>query len=228
METKKPTNAQLQRKINNAVVHIDRTKDTKEVYFDDRGMRITVTPDLAVLSTGVYTSVFYRVYSGGESNQYLCLSALVAKALEYDKEITVKTKDSVFRSYSLLHKVLDEKKESLSVWLDVMDWWLYNYETSIALAPREDVNNATFFNIYEKYLHSLITNNVFLGEHKEQMTSKQYLIAIADKMKEICDGMQDEIVMFNAKTDDEMIEEEINAVKEQQIEQEMTNGEQQQ
>ena len=38
MEQKKPTKAQIENRIKHAIVHVDRTKDTKNVYFDDKGL----------------------------------------------------------------------------------------------------------------------------------------------------------------------------------------------
>ena len=110
---KKPTNAQLQRRIDNAIIHMERTKDTREVYFDDRNIRVIVNEDMALLSNGVYSTTFQRYFFGGESNQYACLALLVDCATKYEpKIITQDKKGNKFRSFALLSKVMQEKNDN--------------------------------------------------------------------------------------------------------------------
>ena len=45
MEQKKQTNAQLQRRIANAVVHIDKDKSYQSVYWSDKGLRLETTDE---------------------------------------------------------------------------------------------------------------------------------------------------------------------------------------
>lgn len=222
---KKPTNGQLLQRINKAIVHMDRTKDTKEVFFDDRGMRITVNEDMAMISNGIYQSIFHRYSANGETSQYLCLSSLVALALKYEEDIKVRdSKGNVkFRSYALLLKVVDEKKDPMNTWLYIMDKWLYNYETGIVLAPRESFNAATFYNIFEKFAHSIATNKVYMAEHKEEMSVKQYFEAIAEELKKTGEGMPD-TVMFVALSDEEKAKQEAEAMEANAIEQTIENA----
>ena len=42
-EQKKMTRGDLERRMNSAVVLIPKTKDTKSIWFDDKGLRLTVT-----------------------------------------------------------------------------------------------------------------------------------------------------------------------------------------
>ena len=48
-QSKKPTNAQLEKRLKCALLHIDKTKDTKSIYFDDKGLRLTINDDFALI-----------------------------------------------------------------------------------------------------------------------------------------------------------------------------------
>ena len=51
METKnqkRPTNGQLQKRLERAVLHLDRTKDTQSIYWSDKGCRLTADNDYAI------------------------------------------------------------------------------------------------------------------------------------------------------------------------------------
>lgn len=213
-EEKKPTSAQLERRLKNAIIHMDKTKDTKEVYFDDRGMRVVVNEDMAFISNSVYTTVFNRIYTNGETNHYLCLKNLVELAEKYQDKIIVKDdKGNTYRSYGLLNKVVEEKKDEGRTWLFIMDKWLYNYETNITLAPRADFDNVTFFVTYEKFIHSICCNKIIGGEHKEAMSNKEYLRAIANELLAIAENEKEQ-PMFVPLSDEEREKREMEAIKE--------------
>ena len=57
-EQKKETKAQLERRIKQAVVFVEKDKDTKSVFFSDKGLRLTVTNDTAVVETGYHRHLF--------------------------------------------------------------------------------------------------------------------------------------------------------------------------
>lgn len=226
---KKPTNAQLQRRIDSAIIHMDRTKDTKEVFFDDRNIRVVVNEDVALLANGIYTTMFNRHYFGGESNQYLCLSSLVECAKRYDDKIIASNKNGEkFRSFALLVKTMEENNDADYAWIKVLEWFIYNFEANIALAPRENFTNAIFYNIYEKFAHSAASLEQFSNEHKDGMTNKEYFKAIADKLIAIADDMNDD-KMFEPISDEEMAKKEMEALQkneEEKILEEQSNGEQ--
>ena len=69
MEQKKPTNAQLLRRIQKSPLHLDFTKNTVSVYFSDKGLRLTVddTEGYALIATGYHTHCFQSWTSNGIS-----------------------------------------------------------------------------------------------------------------------------------------------------------------
>lgn len=224
---KKPTNAQLQRRIDTSIIHMDRTKDTMEVFFDDRNIRVVVNEDVALLENGIYATMFRRYYFGGESNQYLCLASLVECAKKYDDKIIVNNKKGEkIRSFALLVKAMEESNDDGYTWIKVLEWFIYNFEANIALAPRENFTNAVFYNLYEKFAHSAASLEQFSKEHKDGMTNKEYFKSIADKLIAIADEMT-ETKMFDAISDDEMAKMEIDAMQkneEERILEEQANG----
>ena len=227
---KKPTNAQLQRRIDTAIIHMERTKDTKEIFFDDRNIRVVVNEDMALLSNGIYSTTFQRYFFGGESNQYACLSLLVDCAKKYEtKIITQDKKGNKFRSFALLSKVMQEENDNDHTWILVLSWYIYVFEANIALAPREDFTNAVFYNLYEKFAHSAASLEQYSKEHKDGMTNKEYFKAIADKLIEIADDMNED-KMFEPMSDEEMAKKEMEALQrdeEEKILEEQANGLQQ-
>ena len=57
-QVKKVTKGQLEKRLNNAILHIDKTKDTKEVFFSDRGIRVVISDERATISQGGFSLVF--------------------------------------------------------------------------------------------------------------------------------------------------------------------------
>ena len=70
-QEKKPTAAQLERRLTNAVMHIDRTSKTREIYFSDKGLRLVDCEEHVLVQTGFHTHVFSKVTSSGYSRPAL-------------------------------------------------------------------------------------------------------------------------------------------------------------
>ena len=218
METvKKPTNAQLQRRIDNAVIHIDKTKDTKSVFFDDKLLRLTYNDEYAVVGTMFHRHVFDAVSNSGLSRPYVYVRRLVEIALEND----CTTKDSngnMTRSYAKLSKVLHEKEDrrEYNVFRYV-DWFLFNIYHPLYLIGEDSI--MTFMTYFE-YLHSIAVNKIFLDGHKDGMTNKQF---IGEYMKILGEFVENdaEQAIFAAVSDDERIQQETEALTEQEVERNM-------
>lgn len=227
---KKPTNAQLQRRIDTAIIHMERTKDTKEVFFDDRNISVVVNEEMALLSNGIYSTTFQRYFFGGESNQYACLSLLVDCAKRYeDKIITQDKKGNISRSFAMLIDAMEKNSDKDYAWILVLNWYIYTFEANIALAPREDFTNAVFYNLYEKFAHSAACIEQYMAEHKDGMTNKEYFRAIAEKLIAIADDMNED-KMFEPISDEEMTKKEIEALQkdaDEKLMEEQANAEQQ-
>jgi len=210
MEKKKETREQLQKRIERAIIHVDRTKETKEVYFADRGLRLTVNEDVAIVATNFHQHIFQGYTSSGVSRPYLYTKALVDIALKND----CLTKDGYsFKKLMDVVKAKDDKMEYNITFY--MDWWLMNiFAPLYAIGEKE----SDTFIVYENYLYNIATQEVVLEEKTEDMTNKQFHEKVLALMDEFTKDI-DERVIFKKKTDDELIQENINALGEMENEQ---------
>ena len=208
-EKRKQTNGQLQRRIDRAVVHIDRTKDTKEVFFSDKGLRIIVNDDCAVIETGYHKHVFDYITNNGVSRPYLYSRRLVEIALESNV-----VSDSGY-TYSGLMDALQKKEDKAEYnicWF--IDKWLMNIFHPLYEIGETEIQA---FLVYEDYIHAIARNSILLGEHNEDITNKQFVAEIIANIKEYTDNLKEEVVIAK-KTDDEIVEESIKAINEQETE----------
>lgn len=223
---KKPTNAQLSRRIQNAVVLVEKDKDTKSIYFDDKGVRITITMDYAVIETGYHRHVFSAITANGISRPYLYTRQFVDIALENDCIVTNNNGEQ-FRSYAKLFDVLKEKEDKTQYnicWL--VDIWMF-----CIWSPLFEIDNteASSFLVYERYMHNIARNSFLLDEHKEDVTNKQFVDTIIEKEKSFIEGV-DETVILKGKSDEERMKEELEALQkdaEEKVMEEQANGLQQ-
>ena len=203
MDAKKQTNGQLQRRIANAIVLIDKTKDTKSVYFDDKGLRLTVNEDYAIIETGYHRHIFSNFTSAGVSKPWLYTQRLVDIALEHDahsfSELTQKLKDEGNPDYNFLIFI---------------SWWLFNIFQPLYTIGSTDVET---FLVYEDYMHNIAKNTIILSEKKESITNKQFMDSIQTTLKEFTSDI-DEHVLFEQKTDEELMQENIAAINEMENE----------
>lgn len=230
MEKKKMTNAQLEKRLRNAVLHIDRTKDTKQVFFDDRGLRVVVNEDWACIGCGNYTITFRVITPSGISTQYTFLKRFLDVALANESRYTIKdAKGNPFRSYALFIKTLEKEHadgndpENDYLWLWYVDKWIFNYECQLASLGESPAQS---FATYEQYMHNAACSHVFLSEKTEDMTNHQYVANVIAKLQQYMEGVSENII-FAAQTDDEKAQAEIAALNEQQTEktmEEQANG----
>jgi hypothetical protein len=74
------------------------------------------------------------------------------------------------------------------------------------------------FLVYEDYIHNIARNAILLSEKTDDMTNKQFLQKVIDNIKEFTDNLE-ENVLFHKKTDEQMMQENIEAIQEQENEQ---------
>jgi hypothetical protein len=74
------------------------------------------------------------------------------------------------------------------------------------------------FLVYEDYIHNIARNSILLSERTEDMTNKQFIQKVVDNIKEFTDNLE-ENVLFHKKTDEQMMQENIEAIQEQENEQ---------
>ena len=213
-EEKKPTASQLERRLMNAVVHIDKTKDTQSIYFSDKGLRITVDKEYAIIETGFHRHIFTSFTSAGLSRPYLYTKRVVEIANE--NLDAIKTDDGY--SFQKLLDVLKEKEDHSDYNIvTYTDWWIFNCFQPLYSIGENEVES---FLVYEMYLHNIARNAVLLSEKKEDMTNRQFFDAIIKNMQEFVEGMEEQII-FHKKTDEEMMKENIEAIQQEEQEQAM-------
>ena len=214
-KTKKPTNAQLTKRIKNAVLLIDKTKDTKTIFFSDTATRITITPDYAIVEkNGNQIHIFAKVLSYGYSRPYLYLDTVVDFALAEEKADTITTPNGL--SWYKLLEVLKGRDDQIPYGTcHYVDMWMFN-----VCAPVYSISEdkASVHLVLENYWHNVARTNVFLQEKTEPMTNKQFGNEVLEQVKSFIDGCEEEVI-FEKKTDEELQQEEMKAMAEFEDEQ---------
>ena len=215
-QEKAKTKKELERRIENAIVIVPKTKNTKSVYFDDKGLRLTITDDYAVIETGFHCHVFNQITSVGISRPYLYTKRVIDIAL--DNDCFVKDGTSVSRSYEKLLEMLNEEEDKTDYNIAVYySWFVFNCFQPLYSIGESEVES---FLVYEMYLHNIARQAVLLSEKKEDMTNKQFFNEVIKNMQDFIEGV-DESVIFHKMTDEEMAQANISAIQEQEQEQVM-------
>lgn len=214
MEQKKPTNAQLQKRIANALIHIDRTKDTQSIFFTDKGLRLTTNEDVAIIATGFHRHVFNNFTNAGISRPYLYTKRAIEIAIENID--AVETEDGY--SFAKLLEVLKAKEDKSEYNIvTYVSWW---FEIIFAPLYSIDESEVGSFLVYEAYLHHIARQAVLLSEKKEDVTNKTFFDEIIKNMQNFIEGV-DERVIFHKLTDEELAHAKFEAIQEQEQEQAM-------
>lgn len=206
---KKETKGEIERRMRNAIVLVPKDKDYQGIYFDDKGLKLEVTSDYAVITTGFHRHVFDNFTTQGVSRPYLYVRRFIEIALEND--CMVKDKEgNVTRSYGKLFSVLNakENKEEYNVcWY--IDLWLNNiFHPLYGIGETETES----FLVYESYLHNIARNKVILSEKVNDITNKGFIDDVTKEMKLYVEGI-DERVLFKKKTDEEVKKEIVDAMQ---------------
>ena len=204
-QKKKPTNAQLQKRIENAIVFVPRTKDTISIFFSDKGVRLVADADGCVIETNYHRHVYSNITSAGVSRPYLYTKRIIEIANGNFEAI--KTESGY--SYQRLTDVLKEKEDKSEYNIVVyFDWWLMVIFDGLYSIGESEIES---FLVYFKYVGIIATNSILLDEHKENMTNKQFVEKFISLVKEYT-GDIDERVLFKALTDEERMKQEIDAI----------------
>lgn len=209
MEKKKETKAQLERRMKNALVFVPRDKDTLGIFFDDKGVRLEVTQDVCVISTSFHRHVFSAITPSGYSRPYLYTKRIIEIALEND--CVVGNGYSFARLLGVLNGKEDKTEYNIVVYYS---WWLMVIFDGLYSISEDDVSS---WLVYFKYINIIATNSILLEEHKEDVTNKQFVEQFISRIKEFTDGV-DERVLFHALSDEERINQEIEAIQENETE----------
>ena len=208
-QKKKPTNAQLQKRIENAIVFVPKTKDTISIFFSDKGVRLVADSDGCVIETNYHSHVYSNITSAGVSRPYLYTKRVIE--ITQNKLEAIKTESGY--SYQRLIDVLKEKEDKSEYNIVVYyEWWLMVIFDGLYSISEDEVSS---WLVYFKYINILATNSIILEEHKEDVTNKQFVEQFISRIKEFTDGLE-ERVLFHKKTDEQIMQEEISAIQEQE------------
>lgn len=210
---RKPTNAQLSRRIQKSPLHLDFTKDTRSIYFDDKGLKLTADENqgYALVETGGHTHVFRQIVGSNFSKPFIYVKQFLDIALENDCDVYDENGTFVGRSYAKLMQVLKEKEDKTQY---NICWFvdLYFFNIFAPLYQIDETEAGAFF-IYESYLHNIACNHVLLEERKEDVTNVAYFNKVIELEKSFIENIN-ETVILKAKTDEERINDEIEALQE--------------
>lgn len=211
----KPTNAQLQRRIANAVVHIDKDKSYQSVYWSDKGLRLETTDEYCVISTGFHRHIFNAFNSAqGISRPYLYTKRVIEIANENLKDIEVDGGYSFQRLLEVLKAKEDKSEYNIVTYYE---WWCSVIFDGLYSISENEVGS---WLVYFKYINILATNSILLEEHKKDVTNKQFVEQFLSRIKEFTDNI-DERVLFHALSDEERMKQEVEALTQNEQEQAM-------
>jgi len=213
-QKKKLTNAQMQKRIENAIVFVPKTKDTVSIFFSDKGVRLVADNDGCVIETNYHRHVYSNITAAGVSRPYLYTKRVIEIANENIDAIKTESGYSYQRLLDVL-KAKDDKSEYNIV--TYYDWFLFNIFQPLYGIGETEIES---FLVYEDYIHNIARNAILLSEKTEDMTNKQFIQKIFDNMKEFTDGLEENI-LFPKKTDEERMKEEIEAIQQTEQEQAM-------
>lgn len=208
------TKGEMERRMRNAIVLVPKDKDYQAIYFDDKGLRLEVTADFAVITTGFHRHVFNSFTTQGVSRPWLYTRRFIEIAL--DNDCVVKDeKGNVTRSYAKLLSVLEKKEDKSEfnvAWY--IDLWLNNiFHPLFTIGETE----AESFLVYETFLHNVARNKVLMAEKTQDVTNVDFVNGVCDAELKMIDGI-DKRVIFAKKTDEEAMQEEVAALQENENE----------
>lgn len=213
-QEKQATKGDLERRMRNSLVFITKDKDYQGVYFDDKGVRLEVTADYAIISTAFHRHVFGALTAQGESRPYLYTRRFIEIALANDCMVK-DAKGNTTRSYGKLMAVLKEKEDQTEfrvAWY--YDLWLNNIFHPLYGIGETEIES---FLVYESYLHNIARNKIILSEKTENITNKAFIEQIGNELLEFTKDVEEHVV-FPKKTDEERKKEEIDALAEAAVE----------
>ena len=215
---KKPSKAQLEKRIEKAVLLVDKSSDAKEVYFADRGLRIAVSDGKALVSQGSFTMVFDEVIAGGYSRNYAILASIIMLAEKYDC-MERNSKGEVYHSFAkLVDKVNDSKEENADtdrglltkfiVWYELHQgsMWLMSerVDYTFALGMQSLCNNAIRATICKPY--------------GKDMTNKELFTEVLSLLNDVREKTEEEYVVLHKETEEERKQAMADALNEQELE----------
>ena len=215
MEQKKITKSDLEKRMKSAVVLVPKDKETISVYFDDKGLRLTCTMDYAIVETNTHRHVFSMVTPQGISRPYIYVKRFIEASLSNDC-VVKDFKGNPTHSYTKLMSVLNEKEDKTEYnicWF--CDLWMFNIFAPLYSIDETEIGS---FIVYEQYMHNIARNQILFQERKEDLTNTKFVNDILELERSFLEDINEHVIL-KAKTDEERVKEEIEAIQEQEQEQ---------
>jgi hypothetical protein len=187
-----------------AIVFVPKDKQTIDIYFSDKGLRLTATIDSAVVAFGYSQTVYSNFTAAGISRPYLYTKRVIEIANENLKDIEIDGGYSFQRLLDVLKAKEDKSEYNIVTYYD---WFVFNlFQPQFGIAEDE----VSSFLVYEDYIHNIAKNSVLLSERNEDLTNKQFIDKMVANIKEFTDNLE-ETVLLHKKTDEEVMKENIEA-----------------
>lgn len=214
MKGKELTKGEIERRLRNALVVVPRDKDYQGIYFDDKGVKIEITSDYAVISTNYHRHVFAAITAQGYSRPYLYTKRFLDIALANDCLVRDE-KGNVTRSYGKLAAILKEKEDQTEYTL----FWYYDLWLNNIFHPLYSIgeSEAESFLVYEQYLHNTARNQIIYSEKIDDMTNTDFVKEVCTNMGKYMEGVEPRVV-FKKLSDEEREQQEIAALAEHETE----------
>lgn len=212
-QKKKPSNAQLIKRLNNALLHVDRTRETVEFYFSDKGMRLIANEDYCIISTTFHSHVFNAITTAGLGKPYLYTRRVIEIALAHKDDCL----EGSQYSFEKLMEVLKNNEEEQNEYniLTLYSWWLYNiFHPLYSIGD----SNISAFMVNAAYMFNVAADSILLSEKVVDMTNKQFFDKFIETIRDYMSEDVKEMVIFPKKTDEERNKEEIEALQEMENE----------
>lgn len=171
MEEKKITKAQLEKRINNAQLIVDKGNAYKAIYFADRGIGIYICKDYVIASTNFHQHVWNKVIGAGYNKPCLYLEEMVDIANAHINEIGDKNnKGELFYSLTKLQSLssLTEEERILIILVERFLYVLNDAPYAIG-NEQQDITN-----LMVQYLCWLTKASVFMEERTDDMIRNDF------------------------------------------------------
>lgn len=211
---KKPTKSELERRIKNALVFVPKDKDYQSIYFADKGLKLEVTQEHTIISTTYHKHVFDNITSSGISKPYIYTRRFIEIALDTDCTYT-DDNGYKFYSYQKMMNELKANKDKQDEYIIAFycDLWFYNIFNPLYSI---DTTIQSSYQVYFDYVYNIARNHTILGEHKDGLTTKDFVDNVVSKFKEMTNELNDTI-LFEKETDEQRIENEIKSLQEDEL-----------
>lgn len=216
---KKPTLSQLQKKIENAVVFVERdNKSYNSVYFDDRGLSLEVTNDFAVVSRLSFRMIFNAIVPSGYSRIYLVIKKIIEMAQNYGCDIekdgkNIKSFWTLWENVTNSNKGEIEKTEDTSIlalfssWLDVQHCSVFSLSERV-----QDV-----FTIQFMHKAFVLLFGVLSKPYDKDMTNVDIMKEFEKELKAFIKEKHGAFVVLQKETEEKKAQELANAMEQAEI-----------